>query len=280
MLKLPYNQPTADPNFAPPKFRFIAIPTSLSGGEYTDYSGATKDSDNMKIQFSPPLLGPKLIILDPELALHSPTRFWLSSGMRAVDHCTETLCSLKSNPGADAAAVQGLQRLIPGLLHTNANDADIGARLDCQLGVVHAMVPLHLKALPGASHGIGHNLGPLGVGHGETSCILLPAVCKYNAAKGANVERQATAKKVLWDIPAARELFEGKGLGEEGADLGDLIDCVVRDLGLPRSLSEVGVGRDRFEMLAVNSLPDVCTMNNPAPLGTMEDVLEILEMVA
>ena len=234
----------------------------------------------MKVQFSPPLRAPKLVILDPELALHTPAGFWLSSGIRAVDHCTEVLCSVNSTPDADAAAVRGLQRLVPGLLHTKANESDVQARLQCQLGVVDAMVPLHLHVYPGASHGIGHNLGPLGVGHGETSCILLPAVCKYNASKKANLERQAIAHQTLWDVPAGRELFESKGLKREESDLGDLIDCLVRALGLPRSLKEVGVGRDSFAVLAENSLPDMCVINNPAPLKTKEDILEILEMVA
>jgi alcohol dehydrogenase class IV len=57
------------------------------------------------------------------------------------------------------------------------------------IGVVTSRVPM------GASHAIGHQLGPLGVGHGETSCVMLPAVCKFNAAKKANVERQEKCKE-------------------------------------------------------------------------------------
>lgn len=37
---------------------------------------------------------------------------------------------------------------------------------------------------------------------------------------------------------------------------GDAIDAVVRELGLKRSLSEVGVGRDGFKELARNGLKD------------------------
>lgn len=68
------------------------------------------------------------------------------------------------------------------------------------------MTPIHNGVLPGASHGIGHQLGSLGVGHGETSCILLPAVCKWNAKQNANVERQKLMNKVSWDVDAAREI--------------------------------------------------------------------------
>ena len=142
------------------------------------------------------------------------------------------------------------------------------------------MTPLHRLVLPGASHGIGHMLGPLGVGHGETSCILLPSVCKWNARNNANVERQQLAAKVFWAITITRQKFEAKGLEEGTADLGDLLDAVFRELGVPRTLAEVGVGRGKFDALAVNSLEDACCKANPIPRERKEQVMEILEMCA
>lgn len=114
----------------------------------------------------------------------------------------------------------------------------------------------------------------------KTSCILLPAVCKWNAKRNANVERQELIGEVLWRIDAARGKFEARGLEEGTADLGDLIDVIVRELGMPRTLKEVGIGGDRFEALAVNALEDRCTQANPATIDRMEQVLEILEMCA
>ena len=87
-------------------------------------------------------------------------------------------------------------------------------------------------------------------------------------------------KDVLWDIDVARALFEKRGLREGKADLASLIDAVVRELGMPRRLAEVGVWRDRFESLARNSLMDRCTLDNPRKIDRMEQVLEILEMCA
>ena len=123
-------------------------------------------------------------------------------------------------------------------------------------------------------------LGPLGVGHGETSGILLPAVCKYNAKYKANNDRQALACELLWKIEEASKVFKAKGLEQDTADLGDLIDAIVRQLGLPRTLSEVGVPRKEFDHVAVNSLEDLCCQQNPVHLERKEQVLEILEMCA
>ena len=79
-----------------------------------------------------------------------------------------------------------------------------------------------------------------------------------------------------------RRIFEAWGLGEnEGtADLGDLIDALVRELGMPRRLEEVGIGRDRFQALAINALDDECTQTNPVRIDRVDQILEILDMCA
>ena len=63
-------------------------------------------------------------------------------------------------------------------------------------------------------------------------------------------------------------------------DLGDVLDAVIRELGLPRSLQAVGVGRDQFDALAEHCLHDRWCQANVVPLQEKGQVLEILEMVA
>lgn len=82
-------------------------------------------------------------------------------------------------------------------------------------------------------------MGPVGVWHEETSCILLPAVCKRNGR--VTGEKQARIRKVLWDIPLCQEFFSSKGLREDQADLGDLLNEAVRVLGMPRTFKEKGI---------------------------------------
>ncbi len=126
---------------------------------------------------------------------------------------------------------------------------------------------------------IRDQLGPLGVGHGETSCILLPAVCKYNAAKGANVERQKAVIEALWRESESARVFKDKGLSKESADLGDLLDAIIRALPMLRTLEDVKVGRDKLDILAQNSLHDRWVQSNPVPLTKKEQVMEKLQMV-
>ncbi|KAI1143740.1 putative Fe-containing alcohol dehydrogenase [Hypoxylon sp. FL0543] len=265
-------------NIKPSKIPVACIPTSLSGGEYSSTAGATNDKTGQKHSFSEALQCPALVILDPKLTTTTPEKVWLSTGIKAVDHCVETLCSLKSDDAADEDAKNGLAKLIPGLIRSKQNPQDLEARLLCQLGTRDSMSAVTRGVPMGASHGIGHQLGPAGVSHGETSCILNPAVCKYNYQKGANVERQNAVIQMLWEDPKAREIFTQKGLDRRTADLGDLIDAIIRALDLPRSLREFDIREEKLVDIAEHSLKDRSVNTNPAPLDK-EGVLRILRMV-
>ena len=266
--------PTKRDDLNPPSIPVISIPTSLSGGEYHSIAGATDDATHAKCLFEPPVKNPALVILDPALTVTTPAWVWLSTGVRSVDHCVEVLCSLRSRDANDSEAEKGLRELIPSLLRCKRDPADLEARLDAMLGANSAARAV--KGVPlGGSHAIGHQLGPMGVGHGETSCICLPAVCKYNMKEGANAERQGKCVEVLMGIEEVRELVQG----EEESDLGDILDKVIRELGQPRTLKDVGIGRDKVDQLAEHTLEDHWAYSNPVPLLKKAQVLEILEMV-
>jgi len=271
-------------NVKPPQVPLICIATSLSGGEYFSLAGGTDDIISKHKQgILQPGMGVRLLILDPSLCLGTPWYHWLSTGMRSVDHCIEALCSLESTATSDKDAEEGLKLLIPWLLKTKADESNVEAVHKCQMGVLLAMKSIRAGIPMGGSHAIGHQLGPLGVGHGITSCILCPAVMKWNIANGAKVPqieaKQEKIRNILWAIDAGRKIFEGAGLKQESADLGDLLDVFIRKLGLPRTLKEVGIGRDQLDALSERALEDFWAPTNPIPLLEAAKVKEILEMV-
>ena len=147
----------------PSRLPIIAIPTTLSAGEYTPYAGVTDDADHSKYQFCPPLQAPAMVVLDGDVAATTPLSVWLSTGIRGVDHCVEALVSADPATGrileADEAATEGLRRLISGLLQTKKDPEDAAARHRCQLGAPLAVAFVLLGVHGGASHGIGHMLG-------------------------------------------------------------------------------------------------------------------------
>lgn len=152
------NSPTKRPVIISPEMPLICIPTSLSGAEISNFAGGTDDRTHRKHSFAGHVKEPTLVIYDPELSMTTPATVWLSSGIRSVDHCVETLCSLGSTPDSDIDAKAGLKKLIPGILTTMRDPENLDARLQSQLGVVLAMGAITRGVPLGASHGIGHQV--------------------------------------------------------------------------------------------------------------------------
>lgn len=263
-VKVAADGKTLAPAFDAPKVRQIAIPTTLSGGEFQSGGGATDNRRKVKQSFRHPLHIPRVVILDPAPTVHTPMWVWLSTGLRAVDHATEALCCPITNPASDASFLQALRLLSQGLPRVKQDPNDLEARLDCQLGVWLAMAGRQAGAQMGASHAIGHVLGgSCDVPHGYTSCVMLPPVLRYN--RTVNAERQKLVAEAM---------------GHPGEDAAAVIAAFVKGLGLPGSLSEVGVQRDQFAMIADHAMHDSWLHTNPRKITSVEQVYEILEMAA
>ncbi|HKI96906.1 MAG TPA: iron-containing alcohol dehydrogenase [bacterium] len=255
------------PTLQPPPVRMVAVPTTLSGGDFNPLAGCTDHRIGVKQSFEHPLLVPRAVILDPAISVHTPEWVWLSTGMRAVDHAVEGLCSLACNPYTEGAARQALRLLGEGLRRSKARPDDLEGRQQCQLGMWLSMANREAGVPMGASHAIGHVLGgTCGVPHGYTSCVMLPNVLRYNAAgSAANAERQAIVAEAL---------------GRPGEDAAQVVGDLISALGLPRTLRDVGVGPERFREVAEHSMHDRWIHTNPRPIKSPEEVLAILEMAA
>ncbi|MGE0150998.1 MAG: iron-containing alcohol dehydrogenase [Reyranellaceae bacterium] len=250
------------PPMNPPTVRQISVPTTLSAGEFSAISGVTDERTKVKELFRHPGIIPQAVVLDPAVTVHTPMWLWLSTGIRAVDHCVEGVCSGEANPYGDASALHGLSLLTRGLPRVKDNPDDLQARLDCQLGSWLSMAPLAAGVPMGASHGIGYVLGAVfDIPHGHTSCIMLPAAMRWN--RPANAERQKL-------IAAA--------MGQPGREAADVLDDFIRGLGMPRSLREVKVGKEHFERISTQAMGTPWVPRNPRPIPTPAEVREILEL--
>ena len=252
------------PPLAPPTVRQISAPTTIAGGEFSSIAGVTNERTKVKEMLRHPLLMPRAAILDPELGAHTPEWLWLSTGIRAVDHCVEGICSREAHPYGDAQALKGLSMLAQALPRVKTDAGDLDARLDCQIGTWLSTGPLASGVPMGASHGIGYVLGAeFGVPHGHTSCVMLPSVMRWN--KSANAERQALVATAM---------------GHPGEDAGDVLDNFIRSLGMPRSLREVNVGPEHFDRIAKQAMATPWVPRNPRKIEGPAQVREILDLAA
>jgi maleylacetate reductase len=246
------------PRCNPPSVRQITVPTTLSGGEFSAIAGVTDERRKVKELFRHPGIIPRAVILDPAVTVHTPPWLWLSTGVRAVDHCVEGICSGEANPFADAQALHGLALLSGGLPRVKTDPSDLQARLDCQIGTWLSMGPLAAGVPMGASHGIGYVLGAaFDIPHGHTSCM------RWN--KPANAERQ---------------MLVAAAMGHPGEDASDVLDGFIAGLGMPRSLSAVKIGPESFGHIAEGAMETPWVPRNPRPIDNPIQVCEILNLAA
>jgi maleylacetate reductase len=252
------------PVFSAPSVRQIAIPTTLSGGEFHMGGGSVDPVKKVRETIRHPHMVPSAVILDPTITLHTPMWLWLSTGIRSLDHAIEAVCSPAGSPFVDGCALQALRILGRALPRTRENPHDLEARSDCQTAMWLAMTGMGSLVPMGASHGIGHVLGgTCDVPHGYTSCVMLPSVLRYNEA--VNADRQALI---------------GEAMGQPGRSAADVVADFIKSLGMPSTLKEVGVEPDRFELVAKNALLARWVHANPRKISGVDDVLEILRMAA
>lgn len=248
----------------PVPIRHVCVPTTLSGAEFTHFAGARNPVTGLKQVFVDSALTPRTVIFDQGLTLHTPMKLWLSSGVRALDHAIEGLCSSRLHPMAELLAMRGVALLAESLKCSKLAPDDLEARRRSQFGAWFASVPLSSAVPMGASHAMGHVLGSaFDVPHGLTSCVLLPAVMQFN-----------------WE--AVPDRFDSIAVslgGQRGAEAPGLVRRLIAELGLPTSLGELGIHGEVFERIASGALEEAWTRTNPRPLGR-EELLQILEAAA
>ena len=252
---------TVRPEAKAPVVRTVSIPTTLSAGEYTASAGCTDTARHVKESFSHPLMMPKSVLLDPRATLHTPEWLLLSTGIRAVDHAVEDICSPQCQPMSEGASYHALKLLGRGLSGVKADPLDLDARLEAQLGAWMSMVGSQTGVPKGASHGIGHVLGGTAhVPHGYTSCVMLPHVLRFNYA--VNPERQALVSEAL---------------GRPGEPAADVVSELIAGLGLPQRLRDVDVKPEQLDRIAELSMHDRWIHTNPRKIDGPAVIRQLLD---
>ena len=253
-----------EPPLKPPTVRQISVPTTIAGGEFSHIAGVTDDSTHVKQMLRHPLTMPRATILDPASPCTRRNGCSCRPASARSTIASKAICAREAHPYADAQAMKGLAMLTQGLPRVKADGNDLDARMDCQIGTWLSMAPLSAGVPMGASHGIGYVLGGgFDVPHGYTSCVMLPAVMRWN--KSDNAERQALVADAM---------------GASGQDAGDVLDDFIRGLGMPRSLQDVRVGPEHFDAIAEQAMRTPWVPRNPRKIDGPAQVREILLLAA
>lgn len=267
-IKFEYPDKIEIPAMTAPALPMIAIPTTLSAGEFTHFVGLTDEERKVKDLAIDKRLAAKAVFLDPELTLATPMWLWLSSGIRSVDHAVEGLSSTTAHPFTDGLGVHALRLFDRYLRESKADPSDMVARTYPQVASWLSISGLANVTL-GLSHGIGHQLGARNdVPHGHTSCVMMHATMEHNK-----------------DHVGDRQILIAEALGVDTRDLDaeaarkagrDAVLALIKDLDLPHRLRDVGVGPNDFEAIANDALADLIVATNPRPITGTDEIVELL----
>ena len=249
---------------APPAgaVRMLAVSTTLSAPEFTSMAGITDSATHTKQMFIHRLMVPLVAVLDPAATLHTPDGLLFSTAIRSVDHAVECWCSPLATPATEALSLQGLRLLAHALPAIQADPQDLRPRMEAQFGMWQAVSALAAGVQTGASHGIGYALGAgFNVPHGHTSCVMLPAVLRWNAA--VNGERQQALSQAM---------------GQPGRPAHELVAGLIAQLGQPGTLRAVGLRSEQLDELATRALAYPPVQANPRPIASAADVRQILDL--
>ena len=240
--------------------RQIAVPTTLSGGEYSVVGGAMDTKKKLKQGYFGSDICPKVVILDPYISVHTPEWLWLSTAIRSVDHAVEGFCSISKNPMISHNAIEALRIFSNSLRKTKKDLNNIEARSQSQKAVWIVAKNMG-NVMMGASHGIGYLLGSLGsVPHGQTSCEMLPAVLKWNE-----------------DHHPEKDKMIASALGRPNLKAHEAVKELIVDLGLPSKLADVGIGSELYDKIVEYALEHQIVLSNPKPITKADDVYQILD---
>lgn len=209
----------------------VAIPTTLSAGEFTFGAGYTDEASRTKKLEMDPRVAPRCVILDPQVTLDTPQELWLSSGVKALDHALEAIWAIRPHPYAGALALEAI-RLLFAYLPESCDSTNIEARAACQFAAWMSISGAGASGMR-LSHFLGHQIGArLHIPHGITSCILLPAVMRH--LRDQTLEAQCRIALVMGVDPSGRSR---EALADAAADR---LEAFIGDLGLPNSIAAAG----------------------------------------
>ena len=201
----------------------IVIPTTAgTGSEVSASSGVHPDAHTPSLGINSRYLVPTVAILDPELTLSLPPRLTAATGIDALSHCIEGYLSCNDVFLANAIALDGIGRVVRNIRRAVADGSDAEARSEMMAAAYAGGVSIGMGL--GPAHAIAITCSDQGFHHGVLSGIGLVATLDLVESR----ERERV-----------RDVARAFGL-EPSASLSRAIAKLMRELGLPSTLREMG----------------------------------------
>lgn len=244
----------------------IAVATTAgTAAETTINYVITDESKRRKFVCVDPHDIPVVAVVDPDMMASMPKGLTAATGMDALTHAIEGYTTLAAWELADTLNLKAIELIAKNLRKAVDNDPD--GREGMALGQYVTGMAFSNVGL-GVVHGMAHPLSAFyDTPHGIANAVLLPYVMEFNApytgTKFREIARAMGVKKV--DEMKQAEYREAAIKA---------VKKLSKDVGIPKTLKEIGVKKEDLEALADAAMADVCTGGNPRPCSR-ELVLEV-----
>ncbi len=242
----------------------LMVPTtSGTGAEVTFTAVFTNRETKAKGGINSDHMFPEAALLDPELTISLPPDVTATTGMDALTHAIESVTSRSSTVFTEALALTSIRLISENLRRAVFRGDDIEARENMLMGSLLGGMAL-ANAGVGACHALAYPLGGMfRVPHGLANAILVSHVMGFNLP--------AAERYFALIAGAMGESVTGISLSAAGAKAVEAVKTLCRDIGIPSSLSEIGIPRSDISTLVQGALKVTRPVeNNPRTLGTDE----------
>lgn len=249
-----------------PCLPILAVPTtSGTAAEVTINYVITDESTHRKFVCVDPHDIPMVAFVDSDMMMGMPKSLAAATGMDAMTHAIEGYITQGAWELTDMLHLKAIE-IIGRSLRDSVNENQ-KAREEMALGQYIAGMGFSNVGL-GLVHGMAHPLSAwYNIPHGVACASLLPTIMKYN--------KDFTGEKYR-DIAKALGVSDADTLSIEAVrDAAcQAIEKLSTDVGIPTTISELGVKAEDIPQIAKDALKDVCTPGNPRQ-ATLEEVINL-----
>ena len=232
----------------------IAVPTTAGTGSETNSACViTNTRLGRKTYVMHPSITPAFAVLDADLTIGLPTYPTATCGFDVLTHAVEAFVSAGASAYSDAIALEAISKVADNLRDVVKDGSNIEARSQMLLGSAMAAIAFNVSGL-GSVHGTGHAISArLNAAHGQTLATMLPHVMDYNMSERENKYIEV-AKLLAPSGPAT------------GTAAIDAVLQIRSDIGIDRSISDLGADDDLLEVLVEDAVADPVNFSNPRPV--------------
>lgn len=251
-----------------PCLPILAVPTTAgTAAEVTINYVITDKEKNRKFVCADPHDIPVVSFVDNDLMMGMPKALCAATGMDALTHAVEGLITQGAWEMTDMLHLKAIE-IITRSLKDSVEDNQT-AREEMALGQYIAGMGFSNVGL-GLVHGMAHPLSAwYDIPHGVACASLLPTVLDFN--KDFTGEKYREMAKVM-----GIENAETLSLSDVREKVVTAIDTLGQAVGIPRTISELGVKQEDLEEIAKDAINDVCSPGNPRE-ASLEQVIALYE---